>query len=152
MDGIEETAAGTTRRRRRLASIGLVAGGLAVGSILAGSTIAGAQSSSSTATPSASAPADRGADPATLSHGPGETLLKDGTADDVAAAALEEVPGGTVIRVETDAGGAAYEAHVQASDGSVVTVKFDENLNVTSTESGFGGGPSGGAPSDGSNA
>lgn len=34
------------------------------------------------------------------------------------AAALEAVPGGTIIRVETDNEGSAYEAHVQKSDGS----------------------------------
>ena len=58
------------------------------------------------------------------------------------AAALAAVPGGTVIRVETDSAGSPYEAHVQKSDGSIVTVKIDNSFNVTSTESGFGaGGP-----------
>ena len=57
------------------------------------------------------------------------------------AAALEAVPGGTIIRVETDSDGSAYEAHVQKADGSDVTVKVDANFNVSDTIDGFGGGP-----------
>jgi hypothetical protein len=77
-----------------------------------------------------------------MRHGPGETLLTDGTTSKVKAAALAAVPGGTVIRVETDSAGSPYEAHVQKSDGSIVTVKIDDSFNVTSSESGFGaGGP-----------
>jgi hypothetical protein len=60
----------------------------------------------------------------------------------VKAAALAEVPGGAIIRVETDSAGSPYEAHVRKSDGSVVTVKVDKDFKVTSTESGFGGGGS----------
>ncbi len=139
-------------RRTRLAGAGLVAGGLAIGAILAGTSIAGAQSATPGATPSATAPASNGGlDPATVDHGPGETLLKDGDATKAEAAALAEVPGGTVVRVETDSDGAAFEAHVQKADGSVVTVKMDEDFTVTSTESGFGGGPQGAALPDGAN-
>src|SRR4051794_27908345 len=54
-------------------------------------------SQQSTATP---APPPR--DPAQVSHGPGETLLTGDTADKVKQAALDEVSGATVIRVETD--------------------------------------------------
>ena len=61
------------------------------------------------------------------------------TAEKVKAAALAEVPGGTNQRVETDADGAAYEAHMTISDGYHVTVKFDSNFKVTSVET---GGPS----------
>ncbi len=56
------------------------------------------------------------------------------------------VPGATVIRVETDSGGATYEAHLTGPDGSTVTVRFDKDLNVTATEDGFGPGPQGQAP------
>jgi hypothetical protein len=76
-----------------------------------------------------------------MRHGPGETLLTDGTANAVEAAALKEVPRGTIVRVETDSAGSTYEAHVQKADGSIVTVKVDKDLNVTSTEDGFGGAP-----------
>ena len=56
------------------------------------------------------------------------------------AAALKAVPGGTVYRVETDAGDAAYEAHMTKADGSLVTVKFDKDLKVTKVETGMGAG------------
>ena len=110
-----------------------------MGGILAGSQIAGAQNGSSNATGSVSATASQtGTDPATVSHGRGETLLTDGTASRVRAAALAAVPGGTIIRVETDSDGSPYEAHVRKADGSIVTVKIDKDFKVTSTESGFG--------------
>ncbi len=125
-------------RGRRLVSIGLVAGGLFAGAILAGTHIAGAQSPTSTS--SATATASNGnTDRATVKHGPGEMLLTDGTANKVRAAALAAVPGGTIVRVETDSAGSPYEAHVRKSDGSIVTVKVDKSFKVTSTESGFGG-------------
>lgn len=79
-----------------------------------------------------------------MTHGPGEKLLTGTTADKAEATALDVVPGGTIIRVETDSDGSAYEAHVQKADGSDVTVKLDANFNVTDTIDGFGGGP--GAP------
>lgn len=65
------------------------------------------------------------------------------------AAALKAVPGGTVYRVETDAGDGEYEAHMTRADGSEVTVKFDQILNVTGVETGMGKGdpaPTGRAP------
>jgi hypothetical protein len=51
------------------------------------------------------------------------------------------VPGGTIVRVEADDEGAAYEAHVETSDGTVVTVKLDEDFTVLETIDGFGAGP-----------
>ena len=54
------------------------------------------------------------------------------------------MPNGTIIRVETDNEGSPYEAHVQKSDGTTVTVKVDSSFKVTDTISGFGaGGPHG---------
>jgi hypothetical protein len=53
------------------------------------------------------------------------------------------VPGATVLRVETDSEGSPYEAHMQKSDGSIVTVKVDSNFKVTETIDGFGAGPGG---------
>ena len=55
-------------------------------------------------------------------------------------AALEAVSGGTVYRVETDAGDGEYEAHMTKSDGTVVTVKLDKNFNVIKVEDGMGTG------------
>ena len=65
-----------------------------------------------------------------------EELLTGDTAEKVKAAALKAVSGGTIERVETDAEGATYEAHMKKADGSQVTVKLDGNFTVTSTENG----------------
>ena len=65
-----------------------------------------------------------------------EELLTGDTATRVRDAALAAVPGGTVQRVETDAEGAKYEAHMTKSDGTEVTVKVDANFDVSSIEDG----------------
>ena len=134
------------RRRRILASAGLIASGLVAGGILAGAHVAGAATPTATAsTPAATAPAN-GFDPAAVNHGPNETLLTDGNATKATAAAKAAVPGATIIRVETDSGGAVYEAHMKKADGSFVTVKMDKNFKVTAVQDGFGaGGPGHGA-------
>jgi len=78
-------------------------------------------------------------DPAKGGHqanGITEQLLTGDTAAKVTAAAQAAVPGGTIQRVENDAEGATYEAHVVKSDGSQVTVKLDASFDVTSTENG----------------
>lgn len=69
-------------------------------------------------------------------NGAKEELLTGDTADKVKAAALAAQPGSTVMRVETDAEGAKYEAHIKKSDGNMITLKFDENFKVTSSEDG----------------
>jgi uncharacterized cupredoxin-like copper-binding protein len=125
----------TTRLRRRVALTGAVLA-LGVGS----AAIANAATSPS-ATPATTAAAAAATNPATVAHGPGETLL---TGDDLAkatAAARSAVPGGTIIRVETDSGDATYEAHMTKADGTTATVLMDASFKVTSTASGFGGGP-----------
>jgi hypothetical protein len=125
-----------------LLGAGLLAGGILAGSLSAGAATSSTASSSSTGAATGSAPAAPGTsmDPATVGHGPGETLLTGTVASKVTAAAKAAVPGATIIRVETDSDGAAYEAHVQKADGSYVTVKLDTNFKVTSTVGGFGGG------------
>ena len=66
------------------------------------------------------------------------------------AEALKAVPGGSVYRVDTDAGDGTYEAHMTKADGTLVTVKFDKNLAVTKVEQGMGqGDPTKGAPAGG---
>lgn len=149
MDGTQNAV--RPSRRKRLVWVALVGGGLLTGLVLAGTQVAAAQGSSSNATPSVAPSGSAAVDPTTMKHGPGETLLTDGTADKVRAAALDAVPGGSIIRVETDSDGSAYEAHVEKADGSIVTVKLDKDFNVTDIETGFGGGP-GAPPSSGSNA
>jgi hypothetical protein len=124
--------------RRWLVSASLVASGLLAGGIVAGTHIAGAQTATTTATATPSAAAQPGM---TAGHGPGETLLSGTTASKVKAAAEAAVPGGTILRVETDSEGSPYEAHVEKSDGNVVTVKVNRSFKVTTTESGFGAGP-----------
>ncbi len=147
MDANETTSTSRRSMRRWMGGAGLLGAGLLAGGILAGSHIAGAATTSTTTTPTAgtAAPAapPRGMNPATVRHGPGETLLTGTTASRVTAAAKAAVPAATVIRVETDSGGATYEAHMRKDDGSIVTVKLDSSFHVTATESGFGPGPRG---------
>ena len=129
-----------------------LAGGAMGAALLNGS--AGAQTATTTPTadttapaqqaPAQQAPPDRGAprDPSQGGHmanGVTETLLTGDTAEKVKAAALEAVPGGTVERVENDAEGATYEAHMTKADGSHVTVKLDASFKVTGIEDGPGG-------------
>ena len=71
-------------------------------------------------------------------HGPGgpghgERALTGATAEKVKAAALTRVPGGTVIRVETDRGG-VYEAHVRRADGTEVEAKVNRSFKVTAVQ------------------
>jgi uncharacterized membrane protein YkoI len=72
-----------------------------------------------------------------------EKSVSSATAATLRTAALKAVPGGTVYRIETDAGDGAYEVHMKKADGSLVTVKFDKNLKVTKVESGMGAGDPG---------
>ena len=63
---------------------------------------------------------------------PAEKALTGATASKVKAAALKKVPGGTVLRVETDADhGSPYEAHVRKSDGTEVEVLVNKDFEAT---------------------
>jgi hypothetical protein len=75
----------------------------------------------------------------TGSNGVHEEILTGDNAVKASAAALAAVPGGTIDRVETDAEGDAYEAHMTTADGNHVTVKFDRNFTVTNIETGYTG-------------
>lgn len=77
-------------------------------------------------------------------NGKTEELLTGDTATKVTEAALAAVPGATIERVETDAEGAAYEAHLVTSDGKHQTVTFDADYNVVEIQD--GGGPGAGGP------
>ena len=88
-------------------------------------------------------PAQANRDPAQAHHaanGITETLLTGDDAEKAKAAALKAVPGGTIQRVETDAEGDAFEAHMLDANGAPVTVKMDKDFNVTKTETGGPGG------------
>lgn len=135
----------------------MMAGGV-IGLSLFGSS-AGAQTAAgttTTTTPAASTPAP-GAPPsgAPYGQGPGgqgqfdpskgghtangitETLLTGDALTKATAAAKAAVPGATIIRVETDAEGATYEAHMTKSDGSLVTVKLNADFSVKGIENGM---------------
>ena len=71
-------------------------------------------------------------------NGTKEELLTGDIAAKVTAAALLAQPGATIQRVENDAEGATYEAHITKADGTDATLKFDANYAVTATESGHG--------------
>jgi hypothetical protein len=61
-----------------------------------------------------------------------ETPLTGDTAAKVKAAALDKIPGGTIVRVETDSDhGSPYEAHVRKSDGNEVEVLVNTDFEVT---------------------
>lgn len=128
--------------------VSTMAGG-ALGAALINGT-ASAADNTTTTNPSSSAPAPpANFDPSQAHHvanGITETLLTGDDASKATAAALKAVPGGTVQRVETDAEGDAYEAHMLDASGNPVTVKFDKDFNVTKTETGGPGGPGHGAP------
>jgi hypothetical protein len=70
-----------------------------------------------------------------------QRIILVGAAGKVTAVAQAKVPGGTIVRVETDAdGNAKYEAHMTTADGKPVTVYVDEEFNVVSVETGGPGG------------
>ncbi|WP_395400583.1 hypothetical protein ACHMXB_17975 [Arthrobacter sp. UC242_113] len=72
-------------------------------------------------------------------NGKTEEILTGDTAAKVEAAVKAVQPGATIDRMETDADGATYEAHITKADGTRATVLLDANFAVTGTEEGFGG-------------
>ena len=131
----------TTSNDRRLvkgAATAAIVAGLAVGSYgIANAASGGSGSTATTTTTTAQTAPPQGAPPgggAPWGHQRSdETLLTGDTAAQVQAAALAEVPGGTIVRVETDAdGNAKYEAHMTKADGTPVTVYVDANFDVVS--------------------
>ena len=114
--------------------------GAGIGASLLGTPASAATTSTTAAT--ATAPANAPRDPSLGGHmanGITETLLTGDTAEKVKAAALAAYPGATIERVENDAEGSPYEAHIVSSDGQHLTVKVGSDFKVTSTESGHGG-------------
>jgi hypothetical protein len=148
----------TTNRFR---NVGLLAAGAIAGGVLAATLSASAADSGANGTapsyPSVApgVPGDQGSGHLGGPGGPNPVRSDETTpSDDIVATltkkAEAEVDGGTVLRVETDAGDAAYEAHMQKADGTLVTVKFDKNLDVVRVEDGMGQGdpaPTGATPS-----
>ena len=115
--------------------------GLAVFAIVAlalgGSAIAGAASGGDGSGSTAAAPSSSQRTGGLPPQRADETLLTGNVEAQVRKAALAEVTGGTIERVETDAdGNAAYEAHMVKSDGSRVTVYVSKSFDVVSVSSG----------------
>jgi hypothetical protein len=148
---LEETTTKPSGRRRAGLAIGMLAAGAVAGAVLAGTLSASA--ADSTTSPGATgsgaygsaAPQGAGTQRQGGNHGSSpvrddEKALNASDSATVKAAALKAVPGGTVYRVETDAGDAAYEAHMTKADGTEVTVKLDKNFKVTAVEDGMGKG------------
>ena len=141
--------AGSPRRTRLGLKIAILGAGIAAGAIGATALGASAQTSSPSTTSSTAAaqsaptgsnnPPPGGHGGATPIRGDEKALSASVTAS-LKAAALKAVPGGTVYRVESDAGDGAYEAHMTEADGTLVTVKFDKNLAVTDVEADMGTG------------
>ena len=145
--------------KKTLGMRGLVAGGavaLAVGIGTAGIASASTNTTSSTSSTStigssatvvtSTPPSGAAMNPATLTHGPGETLWTGTELSEALAAAKAAEPGATVVRAETNSSGAsAYEVHMLTSGGSYVTVELNDSFTVVGTVSGFGAGPSGSA-------
>jgi hypothetical protein len=117
----------------------LLAAGAVGGGVLASTLSASAANDNASTT-------SHDSDRSTHGHGGAQPVRSDEksvtTADDATlrAAALKAVSGGTVYRIETDAGDGTYEAHMKKADGTLVTVKFDKNLKVTKVEDGMGTG------------
>ncbi|MEA2645705.1 MAG: hypothetical protein QOE92_788 [Chloroflexota bacterium] len=137
---INKRGAGFSRRALlTMAACGAIGGSFVGGVILASA----ATTPSPAASPASGTPAQPNVDPTKGGHvanGVTEQLLTGDTADKARAAAMAAVPGGTIERVENDAEGATYEAHMVKSDGSHVTVKMDGDFKVTGVEDGPAGG------------
>jgi hypothetical protein len=136
------------RKKRWAGAVGLLAAGVITGGVLASALSASASTSaasgstaSSASSGDARAPGPGGAQPIRSD----EKSVSSATAAALRAAALKAVAGGTVNRIETDAGDGVYEVHMTKAGGSLVTVKFDKNLKVTKVESGMGAGDPGAA-------
>src|SRR4051794_1095085 len=112
--------------------------GVGMGSYGIASAAGGSSSSSTATTPAASAPAPPAGSPRPWGmQRSDETVLTGDALAKVTAVAQAKVPGGTVVRVETDAdGNAKYEAHITDASGDPVTVYVDANYDYVSTESG----------------
>ena len=119
----------------RLAVTAAIVAGVTVGSYGIASAASGSGSSSS---PSAASTAQQPWGHQRSDETPltGDALAK------VRALAQAKVPGGTIIRVETDAdGNATYEAHMVKADGTPATVYVNKQFQVVSVQTGMPGPP-----------
>ncbi len=123
----------------RLVVATAIAVGVAAGSYGVASAASGSGLSSGSAAPKSSAAAPSGQQPWGRQRSDETSLTGDALAK-VRALALAKVPGGTMIRVETDAdGNAAYEAHMVKADGNPATVYVNKQFEVVSVRTGMPG-------------
>jgi hypothetical protein len=102
---------------------------------LGGSALAGAAGNTSTTTGTTTTPSNPG-----MPRGDRQPLSAD-VAAKVKAAALDKVPGATVLR--TEAGGpynSAYHAHVKTSDGTLKVVLVNSSFQATAVQADNGPG------------
>jgi hypothetical protein len=127
--------------KQRVAIAAAVLLGAAGGSYGVASAASGSGSSTTTATtttPSATTPSAPSAQRPWGGQRADETPLTGDALTKVTDIAKAKVPGGTIIRVETDAdGNATYEAHMTKADGTAVTVYVDKDFNFVSVDNGM---------------
>ena len=133
------TTSHTSRSLRSVLVTVALALGIGFGSYGIASAATGSGSSTTTTTtttPGTSTPAEPPGASAANPWGnqrSDETVLTGDALAKLKAIALDKVPGGTVVRVETDADGhAAYEAHMLKADGTPTTVYVDASFNFVS--------------------
>jgi hypothetical protein len=141
----------------RVVALGAIAVGLAAGTYGVASAASGSGSSQSSSPSSGGLQSIQHAANAPSGQKPwgrqrsDETLLSGEAAAKLKALALAKVPGGTIIRVETDAdGNAAYEAHMVKADGTPATVYVNKQFEVVKVESGMPAPPQQGSNSSNS--
>ena len=126
--------------KKVIGAASLLAAGLVAGSFF---TISGANAASSTPTYPVTTGTTDTTTPPTFGNGnrTPETAVTGTLADELKATALAAYPGATVDRIENDADGATYEAHLTLADGSRLTVLFgaDKAISGTETAPAFGG-------------
>ena len=148
----DTTTTSRSGRRRAGLAVGMLAAGAVAGAVLAGTMSASAADNSTSASTTGAA-ATSGATTGQASGSAGargnhssspvrgdEKALSSSDAAKVKAAALKAVSGGTVYRIESDAGDGVYEAHMTKADGTEVTVKLNKSFTVTAVEAGMGKG------------
>jgi uncharacterized membrane protein YkoI len=109
--------------------------GIGGGSYGLASAASGNGSTTTTSTTSSTAAAAPSAQQPWGGQRSDETPLTGDALAKVTAVAEAQVPGGTVVRVETDGdGNAKYEAHMTKADGTPVTVYVDANYNFVSVQ------------------
>ncbi|HVN60604.1 MAG TPA: PepSY domain-containing protein [Gaiellaceae bacterium] len=130
----------TTRKRLmpRSVVVGAIALGLVGGSYGIASAATGSKTATTTGTASFLQTATTAPPTAGQPWGPqrsDETPLTGDALAKVTAIAEAKVPGGTIVRVETDADGhATYEAHMVNASGTPVTVYVDSGFDFVSVE------------------